>query len=66
MSDYIRPYGSWDEYEKELLASGYFTPEEKATIDKRVAKAIARIDAREARREAKQQTATAEHAPMEP
>jgi hypothetical protein len=68
MSDeYISPRGqTWDEFEKELLAKGYLTPEEKAASEKRVAKMIARIEARNARREAKQQTSTTERAPLEP
>jgi hypothetical protein len=62
MNDYIQPYGSWDELEKEI-----FTPEEIAACDKRVAKIVARINAREERREArKQAAATAERAPLEP
>jgi hypothetical protein len=67
MSDYIKPYITWDEFEKKLLAKGYLTPEEKTASEKRVAKIVARINAREERREArKQAAATAEHAPMEP
>jgi hypothetical protein len=48
MSDeYISPRGqTWDEFEKEL-----FTPEEIAACEKRVAKIVARIEARNARRE---------------